>query len=434
MKDSGIDWLGEIPEEWGINRLKYISEIVLGKMLCNEDKGGFYKKPYLKSKNIQWLKVDVSSVEEMWFATDELDLYRLKQGDLILSEGGEVGKTCIWNNELKECYIQNSAHKVTINTDNYNRYFLYLFNIYGDGFESMVFKISIAHLTKEKLMNVPVVIPSLNEQKAIANYLDKKCKKIDKLISLEETAIIELKEYKKSIIQKAVTKGIIKCRKLKNSGIDWIGEIPEEWETLKIKFLATEPNTIFIDGDWIESPHIVNEGIRYLTTGNVGEGVYKEQGAGFITKETFDELNCLKVFPEDLVISRLNEPIGRSCILPKNEEPYYIVAVDIVILRPDKRHNKKYLMYVMNSPLYSHEAGLTAKGTTMQRISRTLLGNIVLPIPSFKEQKEIVEYLDKKTNIVDNLISLKQQKITELKEYKKSLIYEYVTGKKEVSV
>jgi len=431
MKQSGIPWIGDIPKNWGVNRLKFIADIVLGKMLCNEDKGGYNKKPYLKSKNIQWLKVDVSSVDEMWFSADELKLYRLKQGDLVLSEGGEVGKTCMWNNELDECYIQNSTHKVTINKYNYNRFFLYLFNAYSEGFDSIVHKISIAHLTKEKLMNVPIIIPSLPEQNTIADFLDFKCEKIDTIIAIEETIISKLNGYKKSIIQKAVTKGISNAP-LKNSGVNWLGNIPQDWETLKIKFLATEPDTIFIDGDWIESPYIVKDGIRYLTTGNVGECVYKEQGAGFITQETFDELNCLKVYPEDLVISRLNEPIGRSCILPKDEEPFYVVAVDIVVLKPDKRHNKKYLMYVMNSPLYSHEASLMAKGTTMQRISRTMLGNIMLPIPPLKEQNAIAEYLDKKTSQVDALITFKQQKITELKEYKKSLIYEYVTGKKEV--
>ena len=107
MKSSGIEWLGEIPEHWEVKKLKYVAEAVLGKMLCNEDKGGYSKKPYLKSKNIQWLKVDVSNVEEMWFSDKELSQYRLKKGDLVLSEGGEVGKTCLWNNEIEECYIQN---------------------------------------------------------------------------------------------------------------------------------------------------------------------------------------------------------------------------------------------------------------------------------------------------------------------------------------
>ena len=131
-----------------------------------------------------------------------------------------------------------------------------------------------------------------------------------------------------------------------------------------------------MDGDWIESPYIVNEGIRYLTTGNVGEINFKKQGNGYISQKTFEELNCLKVLPNDLLISRLNEPYGRACILPDNEEPFYIVAVDIVVLRPDDEYNKRFLLYAMNSPNHTQEVGLMAKGTTMHRISRTALGNI----------------------------------------------------------
>src|SRR5690606_36419236 len=107
MKDSGIDWIGEIPKHWEVKRLKSIATIVLGKMLCNEDKGNYEYKPYLKSKNIQWLNVNVDSVDYMWFSKAEQLQYKLMKGDLILSEGGQVGKVCIWNDELEECYIQN---------------------------------------------------------------------------------------------------------------------------------------------------------------------------------------------------------------------------------------------------------------------------------------------------------------------------------------
>src|SRR5690606_24769591 len=109
----------------------YGARIVLGKMLCPTNKGGFLLKPYLKSKNIQWLKVDVSSVDEMWFSKKELKLYRLKFEDLILSEGGEVGKVCIWQGEIDECYIQNSAHLVRMNSEFNSR--LYLYQMYACG-------------------------------------------------------------------------------------------------------------------------------------------------------------------------------------------------------------------------------------------------------------------------------------------------------------
>lgn len=187
--------------------MKYVADVVLGKMLCNEDKGGYCKKPYLKSKNIQWLKVDISEVDEMWFSEPELETYRLKKGDLVLSEGGEVGKTCIWNDELEECYIQNSAHKVTIRDGNLNNFFLYLFNTYGKkgGFDSIVNRVSIAHLTKDKLINVKCVVPPPSEQHQIVSYIESETATITTTIATIEKEIALVEEYKTALIAEAVT-------------------------------------------------------------------------------------------------------------------------------------------------------------------------------------------------------------------------------------
>lgn len=206
FKDSGVDWIGDIPEGWEVKRLKYVSEVVLGKMLCNENRGNYLLKPYLKSKNIQWLNVDVSSVNNMWFSKKEMIKYKLKKGDLILSEGGEVGKTCIWNEELKECYIQNSAHKITFFENAVSKYYLYLFFIYGKRgiFDSIVNRVSIAHLTRDKLINIPIIQPPLSKQKQIVNHIDAQSQKIDRAVRQQETAIAKLKEYKASLVESCV--------------------------------------------------------------------------------------------------------------------------------------------------------------------------------------------------------------------------------------
>ena len=215
-------------------------------------------------------------------------------------------------------------------------------------------------------------------------------------------------------------------RKMKDSGIEWIGEIPENWDTIRVKHLATEKDTLFLDGDWINSDVIVDEGIRYLTSGNVGEGVYKEQGKGYISEETFNKLNCLTVYPGDLMISRLNEPVGRCCIVPEGEE-YYVVAVDNVILRPNHNFHKKYLLYCMNTTGYARAALMAASGTTMQRISRTSLGNMAVPVASYEEQFLIADYLDKKCAEIDAIIAAKEKTNELLKERRQIIIYEAVT-------
>ena len=155
----------------------------------------------------------------------------------------------------------------------------------------------------------------------------------------------------------------------KDSGTEWIGDIPNHWETVKIKYLNNQDDTMFIDGDWIESKVIEDTGIRYLTTGNIGPGYYKEQGRGFISECTFEDLNCTEVFPGDLVMSRLNKPIGRACIIP-NLGHRIIVAVDNVILRPNQNFERQFLLHVMNSDGYSTYTDLISRGATMQRISR----------------------------------------------------------------
>ena len=152
MKDSGVEWIGEIPSHWDILPLKYFGKVTLGKMLTSEDQGGYSLKPYLRSTNIQKERVDVSDVNEMWFSVSELEKLRLLKGDLLFNEGGDVGRTCIWLNELDECYIQNSVNRVRLEKDN-EWFFLYLSSLYHSvgHYDSIVNRVSFPHLTKEKL-------------------------------------------------------------------------------------------------------------------------------------------------------------------------------------------------------------------------------------------------------------------------------------------
>ncbi|MDD2323236.1 MAG: restriction endonuclease subunit S [Candidatus Cloacimonadales bacterium] len=217
--------------------------------------------------------------------------------------------------------------------------------------------------------------------------------------------------------------------KYKDSGIEWIGEIPEHWKLKRIKQLVTEVESIFIDGDWIESKDIVfdTDYIRYITTGNIGEGKYKEQGSGYITEETFLKLNCTEVFPGDLLISRLNPPIGRACIVPELGKRI-VTSVDNVILRPDKRFLKRFLVHFFSNHRYFEYTLLEGRGATMQRISRSILGNIKIVIPPLPEQTAIAAYLDRKTSEIDALIA-KKKRLLELYEEEKTAIINHAVTK-----
>lgn len=212
----------------------------------------------------------------------------------------------------------------------------------------------------------------------------------------------------------------------KDSGVEWLDEIPNHWTTAPIKYLALDKDTLFLDGDWIESKDISDNGIRYITTGNVGEGVYKEQGSGFITEETFQKLNCTEVFEGDILISRLNNPIGRACLVP-NLENQIVTSVDNVIFRPDNIHNKNYLVYLFSSKDYFKHTSNQARGATMQRISRGLLGNIRIILPKPYEQTLIAAFLDHETAKIDTLIENQQQLIELLKEKRQAVISHAVT-------
>ena len=216
------------------------------------------------------------------------------------------------------------------------------------------------------------------------------------------------------------------AEQMKPSGVEWIKDIPSSWEINKVKYLATEPGTLFLDGDWIESDVIEESGIRYLTTGNVGAGFYKEQGSGYISEKTFSELHCLNVYPGDLMISRLNEPIGRACIIPDTESRY-VVAVDNVILRPNANYNKKFIMYGMNADGYAEHANMIARGATMSRISRSQLGQFWLAFPNIEEQQAIADFLFKVCVRIDSISAVLEKQIELLQRYKKSLITETVT-------
>jgi len=207
MKESGIEWLGEIPEHWEVKPLKHIANIVLGKMLTPEDKGSYLLKPYLRAQNITWEKVDDADIKEMWFSEQELKQYRVRENDLLISEGGEVGRTAIWSNEIAECYIQNSVHKVTVSKSDSPRYFLYHSEIYGKTgyYDSQVNRVSIAHLTREKLKDIRFVYPPSEEQSKISNYLDRKTGQIDSQIEIERQSIERHKEYRIALISNAVT-------------------------------------------------------------------------------------------------------------------------------------------------------------------------------------------------------------------------------------
>lgn len=208
LKQTSISWLGKIPTHWNIVRVKDISDVVLGKMVQNEQKkANEVLKPYLKSRNIQWDGIILSSVDKMWFKPAEIKSYDLQDDDIVVSEGGEVGKCVMWRKEFGEMYFQNSVNRVRVSDSVAAKYIYYVFQhlALNQIFMNTVNKVSIAHLTKDKIVTYHVPMPGKIEQRQIADFLDNEDKKFQELKQKIQTQITLLRERRTSLISHAVT-------------------------------------------------------------------------------------------------------------------------------------------------------------------------------------------------------------------------------------
>lgn len=425
MKDSGIEWIGTIPDSWQLNKIGQLFN------LRNEKVSDKDFAPLSVSRGGVVPQMESVAKSD---ASDDRKLVLI--GDFAINSRSDRKQSCGVSPLNGSVSLINLILYAKDSNVIYNDYMNYLLKNYGFAEEfyrwghGIVADLWTTRWQETKSIMLP--LPSLEIQKKIFDFLNKKILEVNNLIEIENKQIEKLQEYKQAIITEAVTKGLDKSAPMKDSGVEWIGEIPEDWNICKIKYVAdSDVENSFIDGDWIESGDISPEGIKYFTTGNVGDGNFKSQGNGYITEETFTKLNCKFAFGGDFIISRLNQPYGRSCIIPKGIDKC-VLAVDIVILRPKTEFEKRYLCYTTQCPNYQQAVGDKSRGTAMKRISRNNLGNIFLIKPPHNIQCQIADYLDKKCSEIDTLAKIKQKKIDMLNEYKKSLIYEYVTGKKEV--
>ena len=207
LKDSGIEWIGEIPEHWKVAKIKSFYNVILGKMVERNNDSNTGDENYLCAANIKWNGVDTEINKKMYFSDIEKEKYLLQYNDVLIMEGGMAGTACLYKNEFSPCYVQNSVNVCRAKKDFNNKFLYYWMYVpYYNGYiDAICNKATIRHYTKEKVQNTPILISSLVEQQSIATYLDQKCSEIDKLISIKQQKIEKLKEYKKSLIFECVT-------------------------------------------------------------------------------------------------------------------------------------------------------------------------------------------------------------------------------------
>ena len=398
MKDSGIERIGQIPEDWKTCRLKNYAHICNGCDYASVlDENGKY--PVIGSGGE--------------FAKTNTPLYQSES--VLLGRKGTVNKPLYIDYPF---WTVDTMYYTEIRKDVCTKYFYYLctqiefdFYQYGSALPSM---------TQKDLYNVWFPRPSLDEQYRIASYLDRKCAQIDAIIAKQQQVIDKLKEYKLSIITEAVTKGLDPNVPMKDSGVEWIGMVPEEWKILKLQThtrmltpMRDRPEKLDGDIPWIR---IEDYDGKYISSSKEGLGV---------SLETVKEMN-LKIYPVGSILCTSSCDLGKCAIVEKE----VVSNQRFINIIPDNETSSNYLYYLMlsNAKRLNH----LSTGTIQANLSRKAFEHLMVQFPPIGEQQEIAHYLDKECEKIEDVVTGKENIIKGLMEYKKSLIYEVVTGKMEV--
>lgn len=428
MKDSGVEWIGEIPKDWNLGRIKYYSEITLGKMLQNDPKGNFdTNEYYLCAANIGGFTLNLNSIKKMWFSKAEKNKLNLSKGDLLVVEGGDVGSCVYLEKDLLNIYFQNSINRVKTNYKLDIRLIKYiLFLAKKVGYIDLICnKATISHLTKEKLEEIFCIVPENTEQQQIADFLDTKCSEIDATAEDIQKEISLLEDYKKSVITEAVTKGLDPDAEMKDSGIAWIGEVPKHWGTIRIGNAFSIRN---------ERNYLPMEQVQLLSLYS-GKGVFPTGEEGTTNRgnhaQTVADYKIVK--KNDIVVNIILAWMGSLGI--SNYNGVVSPAYDVYIPNEEKVV-PHYYHYVFRTSGIANECYRYGRGIMMMRwrTYSSEFKRIHVPFPPLEEQQQIADFLDTKCSEIDAIIADKKRQLDILAEYKKSLIYEYVTGKKEVPI
>lgn len=414
-KPTDIDWIGEIPSHWDVKKLKFIGNCTLGKMLTNDDKGGFFLKPYLRAQNIRWFSVDVSDTKEMWFSPNEIQKLSLEKNDLLVSEGGEVGRTCIWQKELDECYIQNSVHRVRFEKSD-SRYYLYHFFFSGQKgyFDSVVNKISIGHLTGEKLKDLDFVFPPKAEQTTIANFLDEKTLQIDKLIANKQKLIELLIEEKRSIVEESVLKG------------------KGKWKEKKLKYVARiQSSNVDKKSHEDETPILL---CNYM---DVYKNEFIDDSISFMNATASEkEIEKFILKEGDVLITKDSETpddIANPTYVKQDFENV-ICGYHLAQIRPNKTELiGEYLFRLFQSKEFNVHFEISANGVTRYGLPLDAITDVFIPLPPVAEQKEIAKHIFIESKRIDETVSKIEREIELMQEYRMALISEVVTGKIKIT-
>lgn len=421
MKDSGIEWVGQIPKDWDVVPQKRVMHKV--KKICEQYSG----EDIISLTMNGVIKRDLTAGGKMPTSFDGYQY--VKPNDLLLCLFDiDVTPRCV--GVVKDYGVTSPAYSRFVMHDGYyNAYYDYLLRAIDDDKVFVHLSKNLrSSLTESDFGAIKTCVPSLAEQKRIVTFLDAQCAEIDAVLEKTRASIEEYKKLKQAVITQAVTKGIRGDRPMKNSGIEWIGDIPAEWEIRKI-FRAI--NKVGDIDHYM--PDSVDDGIPYLMTGDLQEKL-SDVNLKRCKKVSFQDYEMLsskiRVSKGDVIFARY-ATIGTVCFV--DTEDNILVSYACLIIKPNSSLlYGEFLFYYLKSTAFLEEIKQYIKANTQANVGLDSVSKAKIALPSVHEQQKIVEYLRDKCKKIDALIAKKQQYLTEIENYKKSLIYEYVTGKKEV--
>lgn len=425
MKDSGIEWIGEIPVDWSMKRVKHI--------FTRKNEKAMQENPTILSLARDGVKVRDISNNEGQIAESYYNYNPVEEGDLLLNPMDLYsGANCSISKVqgvISPAYINLKAN-TGVNPDFYDYYFkvqywLMAFFSYGKG----VSYDNRWTLSAETLMNYPVVDFSYEEQCKRADYLDRKCSQIDAIIARQQEVIEKLKAYKLSVITEAVTKGLNPDVPMKDSGVEWIGEIPEDWEVSKLKFMGH-----FVNGYAFPSSSFTGDGVRVMKIANIQPMEISWIDESYVDVSEYDKLPMYRVEQGDLVFA-LTRPIinGGIKVAIFDGKEKVLLNQRNAMFKGLSRVLPRWMYYVMQNQMYVQKFALYIDGTGQQpNISTNEISQIEIPIPPIEVQQQVIMKLNEVMASIEKLTLLKERMIKQLSDYKKSLIYEVVTGKKEM--
>lgn len=434
MKDSGIKWIGKIPKEWEINKIKYEYRIQTGftpDTSNNEyytDENGYTWISIADMSNVDNNgEIDESSIMISEKYINEKHPQIVKKGSLLYSFKLSVGKVAF---AKKDLYTNEAI--ASFNSDNYLRYLYYAAFLIEENANINIYGAKI--LNQDLIKNSITIIPDKKEQKLIASFLDGKVKKINEIIKDLNNQVNILKKYKKSLITEIVTRGLNPNAELKDSGVDWIGMIPKNWEYRKLKYiLKNNCNNLKVGpfGSELSGDDFKDEGYWVYNQRCVLDKNFDNTDV-YVNEQKFNELIGFKVFSDDILITTRGT-IGKVAIVPKNAKTGILHPCLIRFVVDNNLISNQLVELIFNeSSIITEQIYRQSNATTIEVIYSYNLKELLLPIIPIEEQQQIVKYLEKKRREIDNLISNKQMQIEKMEKYKKSLIYEYVTGKRRV--